>query len=185
MAPFLLNIFDSQLAQSGSLIIPFKSLVGTLLLALIPVSLGFLIRLKSDLWAARVETVGTKIAYICIGSMVLLWGPKMLEIIQKQDLKVFAVAILLSCTAILSGFGIGKLLGLSTPVSRTLGFESAIKNAPLAFAILTLNTPKEIALQIGWIPLVYGALSVGNAALITVGFRLWDRKKSQLNLAGA
>ena len=43
----------------------------------------------------------------------------------------------------------------------------------------------EQSLQIAGIPLVYGALSVGNAALITVGFRLWDRKKPQLNLTKA
>ena len=35
-----------------------------------------------------------------------------------------------------------------------------------------LNLPKELALDIGWVPLVYGALSVTNAAVFTLIYRV-------------
>jgi predicted Na+-dependent transporter len=173
VTPFLVAVFGQAFLSHGQPVsVPIKNLIVTLLVALVPVVVGFLIRLKSQPWALLTEKWGSRIGYLSIVLMVLIWYPKILETLQKQDLKVFAATGLLSFCGILFSLWISKGLGLSSANARTLSFETGIQNAPLAFAIISLNLPKPMALAIGWIPLLYGALSVGNAALFTALY-LW------------
>lgn len=178
VTPLLLMLFGSQLlSQSQQIQIPLQNLMVTLIASLIPVAVGFAIRLKSESLALLTEKWGARIGYLSIVLMVLIWYPKIYEILQKQDLKVFAVTGLLSFSGILFSFAFSRWAArLSPEVARTLSFETGIQNAPLAFAMITLNLPKETALAVGWIPLLYGALSVGNAALFT-GLYLWAQKR--------
>lgn len=178
VTPLLLMLFGSSLlSQSQQIQIPLVNLIVTLIASLIPVAVGFAIRLKSEHWALLTEKWGARIGYLSIGLMVLIWYPKIYEILQKQDLWVFAATGLLSFSGILFSFLLSRWGARLTPeVARTLSFETGIQNAPLAFAMISLNLPKETAQAIGWIPLLYGALSVGNAALFT-GLYLWAQKR--------
>lgn len=181
MTPLLLLIYGAGLAENARLQIPLPNLVMTLAAALIPVLVGFAVRARSVKWALRLEAAGSMIGYISIAIMMVIWYPKMKEIIQNQDMNVFFSAGALSFLGILGSLLIAKMVGLSTENARTLSFETGIQNAPLAFAIISLNLPKEIILEIGWVPLLYGALSVGNAMLYTVAYRFFKVKQVTLS----
>lgn len=175
VTPLLLWLFSSQLPLAAAISIPLPNLMGTLVLALLPVFLGFAVRLKSVHWAQRLERIGSRIGYASVLAMVVIWYPKMKAYLLTTDSKVFVTTGLLSFCGILCALLMSRLAGLAPKEARTLSFETGIQNAPLAFAIMSLNLSKELAQSVGWIPLVYGALSVGNAALFTLFYRLWDR----------
>lgn len=175
MTPLLMGIFGAFVSTSHSISIPLPKLAGTLAVALIPVIIGFAIRAKSEPLALKVEKVGSTIGYISIIIMVILWYPKTRDIILTHDLSVFTATGLLSFSGILLTLLISFAFKAEGRTARTLSFETGIQNAPLAFAIVSLNLPKELVLEISWIPLVYGALSVGNAALFTLIYRLWPQ----------
>lgn len=177
MTPLLLASFGHFVATQYAVDIPLSRLSMTLALALVPVIIGFLIRLKSKPLALRVEKVGSIIGYISIVIMIVLWYPKTREILATQDLAIFTATGLLSFGGILGTLLISLATRAGGKTARTLSFETGIQNAPLAFAIVSLNLAPALALQISWIPLVYGALSVGNAALFTLIYRLWPSEK--------
>lgn len=178
VTPLLLMLFGSTLLNPAQQIqIPLPNLIVTLIASLIPVAVGFGLRLKSQSLAILAEKWGSRIGYVSILLMVLIWYPKIYEILQKQDLKVFAATGLMSFLGILCSFAFSRAVGQTAQVARTLSFETGIQNAPLAFAMISLNLPKETAQAVGWIPLLYGALSVGNAALFTALY-LWQHKRS-------
>lgn len=175
MTPLLLKGFGlwiPSLSRVHEITLPLGNLSGTLALALVPVIIGFMIRLYNKTWALRAEKIGSTIGYISIIAMIVLWYPKTQEILHTQDLRVFTAAGLLSFSGILGSLIICLALKTHGQTARTLSFETGIQNAPLAFAIISLNMPQEIALAVGWIPLVYGALSVANAAFFTLIYRL-------------
>ena len=178
MTPLLLASFGRFVATQYAVDIPLSRLSMTLALALVPVIIGFLIRLKSKPLALRVEKVGSIIGYISIVIMIVLWYPKTREILATQDLAIFTATGLLSFGGILGTLLISLATGAGGKTARTLSFETGIQNAPLAFAIVSLNLAPALALHISWIPLVYGALSVGNAALFTLIYRLWPSEKT-------
>jgi BASS family bile acid:Na+ symporter len=153
MTPLLLKgfgVFIPPMSRLHEVTLPLANLSGTLALALIPVIIGLMIRLYNKAWA---------------------WYPKTQEILQTQDLRVFSAAGLLSFSGILCSLILCLVFKAHVKTARTLSFETGIQNAPLAFAIISLNMPQEIALAVGWIPLVYGALSVANAAFFTLAYR--------------
>lgn len=181
MTPLLLKGFGAFIpplsVQMHHISLPLGRLSGTLALALVPVIIGFIIRVYSKTWALRAEKTGSTIGYLSIIAMIVLWYPKTQEILQTQDLRVFSAAGLLSLSGIFCALLISRLAKAQPETARTLSFETGIQNAPLAFAIVTLNLPPEIALAVGWIPLVYGALSVANAAFFTLIYRFGDKIK--------
>lgn len=166
-----LAVQGDALAQT-ELSIPLSKLFATLAVALVPVVLGFAVRLRSVTLAQLVEKIGARIGYLSIAAMMVIWYPKLQQILREQDLRVFVAAGALSFLGILLSLLLALLLRQSVETARTLSFETGIQNAPLAFALLVFNLPHELSLQIGWVPLVYGALSVGNAMVFTVLYRL-------------
>jgi predicted Na+-dependent transporter len=173
MTPLLLQTFGALMTiQANTITLPLGRLSGTLALALIPVLIGFGIRLWSKKWALRAEKGGSFIGYLSIIAMIILWYPKTQNILQTQDLRVFSAAGLLCFSGILLTLLLSLGCKAQPKTARTLSFETGIQNAPLAFAIISLNLPPAMALEIGWIPLVYGALSVANAAFFTLIYRL-------------
>lgn len=177
MTPLILLLAGTRFAGSQAAAIPLKNLVATLLISLIPVLLGFVVRLKARDCAQKLEKFCSRLGYVCILTMVVLWYSQMKSIVMKQDMKVFFVTGFLSFLGILLAFVISRGVKLPTSIARTLSFEAGIQNAPLAFTIISLNLPPAVAQEIGWVPLLYGAISVANAALFTLFYRLSDKIK--------
>lgn len=187
MTPLLLQGFGLFFDQQYTISIPVGNLASTLGVALLPVFIGFGIRLKSKTLALRAEKVGSVIGYLSIGFMLIIWYPKTQALFQTQDLRIVSAVGLLSFTGILGSLFLSLVAGARGALARTLSFETGIQNAPLAFALVSLHLPLTLAQSMGWIPLAYGALSVGNAALFTAVYRLWvytaERRQKRVKIA--
>ncbi len=172
MTPLLLNSFS--MATHANLTIPFKQLVLILSSILIPVIIGLLIKKKSSALAVKVEKIGSRIGMLAILVMIFIWTPKLFSIIELQDKHIFISLGLINALGPFFGLCISLILKLPKHDARALAFETGIQNAPLAFLIISLSFPKSLIEEFGWIPLVYGALSVGVATAYLTLFRLFD-----------
>lgn len=186
MTPLLLQSFGLFFDQQYTITIPVGNLASTLAIALLPVFIGFGLRLKSKSLALRAEKIGSVVGYLSIGLMLIIWYPKTQALFQTQDLRIVSAVGLLSFTGILGSLLISLAAGTRGAIARTLSFETGIQNAPLAFAIVSLHLPLALAQSVGWIPLAYGALSVGSAALFTAFYQLWahaiDRRQKRVKI---
>ncbi len=177
MTPLLLGIYGRAIIEDSSISIPLKNIVVSLVFVLIPIFLGYLIKQRNTRLAERVDKVSRKFGHISMLIMIFIWLPKLAETIKDREIKLFVVIGLLSLLGIGVSFLMTKFLKLAAVNQRALSFETGIQNAPLAFAILMLSYPKDTALSVSWIPLLYGALSVGNSILFTIFFMLSAKKK--------
>jgi predicted Na+-dependent transporter len=175
MTPLLYRSFS--LGSSSSLIIPFKEIALTLVFSLLPIFLGLLIKLKSSVWAIKVERWGSIIGYVSILCMIFIWIPKVFDIMKLLPPAIFSAVTLLCASGIVASYLVAKIFGLKRGEAQTIGFETGIQNAPLAFAILGLSVDKEIFHQISWVPLLYGAMSVGLGILTTVIFKYYPGRE--------
>jgi len=181
MTPILLKLFSLGLISNNLISIPFKNILMTLSFVLFPVALGYFIKCKNIKFALKLENIGTKVGYLSMLIMIGIWYPKLYKILKEQSIEIFFTIGLLSFLGISISYFIAKIINLDLKTRVTIGFETGIQNAPLAFAILMLSYPKEQSLQASWIPLVYGALSVGNSIFFLVFFNLLKRTRNATN----
>jgi BASS family bile acid:Na+ symporter len=163
MTPTLLSLVGGMESVS----IPYKNIAATLLFTLFPVFVGFFIRYKSKKYAVKIEKIGTKIGHLAVVIMIGIWFPKVFDVLKSQDHVVFLSLLSMCIFAVLTSLCISLLVTKDRRISKTLSFETGIQNAPLAFAIITLSFVKDTALNVSWIPLIYGAISVGVAIVFT------------------
>ncbi|MCF8059903.1 MAG: bile acid:sodium symporter [Bacteriovoracaceae bacterium] len=179
MTPVLLKLFGQTL--ESPIFIPVKQMMLILASILIPIFMGFGIKLKSKSMAIKVERYGSILGTLSIIVMIFIWTPKLFTILKQQDTTLFMAIGATSAIGILIGLVVTKLLKIDNPDIKTIGFENGIQNAPLAFAIISLSFPKAIVEEVGWIPLVYGALSVGVALSYLVLFRIFSFKSKVIS----
>jgi bile acid transporter len=165
LMPLLLQA-STQGLDNLNIIIPFKNIFITLIVAITPVILGMYIRVKNKDFAKNLEKVALKIGNIIILVMIIIWLPKMGTNLSSSNLSLYITLMLYGIMAMSSAYILGKLFKRKDSVCKTLALETGIQNAPLAFAIITLSFGESALAQYGWVPLVYGAFSVGNAILM-------------------
>ena len=183
MTPTLLKLFGQNIGlQIDHLKIPMKNIVGTLGFSLIPIIVGFTIRSKNQLLAQKVEKWGNKIGHVSILLMILIWLPKTFQFVKAKESSLFIGIACLSLIGMLVGFIVSTLTKIDQVESRTLSFETGIQNAPLAFAIVSLSYSENILAQISWIPLLYGALSVGNAIIMVLIYKFAITRPQHRNI---
>lgn len=175
MTPLLYKIFS--MGSSSTLIIPFKEIALTLVFSLLPIFLGLFIKLKSSVWAIKVERWGSIIGYVSILCMIFIWIPKVFDIMKLLPPSIFSAVTLLCASGILFSFIAAIIFKLKLGEAKTISFETGIQNAPLAFAILGLSVDKDIFHQISWVPLLYGAMSVGLGILTTLIFKYYPGRE--------
>jgi predicted Na+-dependent transporter len=160
MTPLLLGIYGGN--ADTKIIVPLGQLIAILLSILFPIFLGLFIKRRSASLALKVESIGSKIGTLSIVIMIYIWRPKLYRILRVQDTTLFLTIGLIT-----------TILKCTIPSRIALAFETGIQNAPLAFAIITLSFPQELTIKYGWIPLVYGALSVATAISYCLIFRIY------------
>lgn len=101
----------------------------------LPVTLGMLIRARSDRWARRFEKVVKAIAVVLLALIVVgsiaRQSENVLEFAQQAGIPV----LLLNVVAMLIGYGMAHAARLSRPQRRTITLEVGIQNGALAFAL--------------------------------------------------
>jgi BASS family bile acid:Na+ symporter len=173
MTPFLFSFFSNSISNDIAIFVDFLSLIKTLLLSMVPIIVGFVVNLKWQKSALKLQRISKVMAYICIIIMVLIWIPRLIETFQQFDRNILLSLFLLSFLGIIVACLFARLLRSSKAESITLGFETGIQNAPLAFAILSLSFPASLRLELAFVPLVYGAFSVFSASFATILLKIF------------
>ncbi|MEM6805278.1 MAG: bile acid:sodium symporter, partial [Bacteroidota bacterium] len=138
MMPLLLKIYSEALGIGSEIQIPFSKIMISLLLLLIPVSLGMLIRKYNASWAKTVEKVGATIGIIAI---ILIF---ILPLINNQQMfavswEVFIAAGLIAAAGMFFGYILSRWSKLSICHSKTVSLETGIQNAVLTVGIIGIS----------------------------------------------
>jgi BASS family bile acid:Na+ symporter len=175
--PLLLKLYAGAYGQH-SFVFPWMSILTTLGASLFPIIMGMLIKILRPNTAQKLELWASKLGLFIVGVMIFIWIPKLYFFIEWSFWKTVAAIALMSFCGIFCGLILALLAGLKLSTARTIGLETGIQNAPLAFAIIGMSFPSEhMVSQMAWVTLVYGALSVGNGMIFTLYF-YWRNQRS-------
>lgn len=143
------------------------------LVTLVPVVLGMLVRLRFPVWTIRFQPGLRRLSTLAMLLIVISLLATHLHLLERI-LSVEGLAILLlSTTAILSGYLMARKSGLKEREQRTLGLEVGVQNAGTAIMVaLTILQMPALVL----VPLMYGILM----NLPAFGFVAWLYRKDQL-----
>jgi len=163
VTPLLIRITG----QGAGLVIPYKNMFLTLMASLIPILIGMFIKIKKPSWADLTEKWARQGGLIIVLIMIVLWIPKLWGLLTVNDLPIFSAVALMGFAGITIPMILLKLFHIPRPQVLTIGFETGIQNAPLAYAMIGLSFPAgSMVVESSWIALVYGALSIGNGIVV-------------------
>ncbi len=133
MLPLLLLIYTSHLTDD--LQIPFVDIFTSLLLVLVPASLGIVLRYYRPRWAKKVEKAASVVGVLFI-IIALVYGSISEESIWTADWELFFGGAIL----LLLGAGLGYLTayfsGFSRRVCRTIALETGLQNSTFTISVL-------------------------------------------------
>jgi predicted Na+-dependent transporter len=168
--PAMLFIYATPFT-SEDLVMPYGSIISTLVVVLVPVFIGMAIRKKS-LKAARItEKVGSLSGFAVL---ILLIGSSILQnkhLFATLTLRMYVAAIGLGCFGLLLGYLAALLLGLQEESRRAVSFETGIQNSPLAFAIVIASFSDALQQSILMQPMLYALFVLITSSLVAIGFR--------------
>jgi predicted Na+-dependent transporter len=159
LIPILLPLFSPSVGTTIQ--IPLKNIGITLLMGIAPLFVGVYLKMRNEKIGRMIERYSQKGGNFLIGALVILWAPKMAQVLTSNDWVIFLAIGLTPFLGILIPFSILSLFKSPKDLSKTIGLETGIQNAPLTFAIITLSFPVQVANEMSWIPLFYGATSFG------------------------
>ena len=139
--PLLLRLATTVFAADGSIPpMPIGSTMAQIFLVMgLPVGLGMLIRVRSAVWARRIERPIKGLATLLLLVIILgsLRGNG--ERLTAAMLSSGAAVLTLNVASMLLGWGLARAAGLPLPQQLTVALEVGIQNGTLAFALgLTL-----------------------------------------------
>jgi BASS family bile acid:Na+ symporter len=170
LMPTLVSLLASQ--SDIGIVIPFKNISGSLLFVLIPIGIGLALRHRSFRYLTELQRLGGILGVLATVLMLYLWLPRMWAQFLESYSSSYLAIFLLGLSGFSLGYLMGRMLGFSERMSRTISLETGLQNTLLTFTILTVSFPADFVEQVAWIPLVYGAAIMGMGAVVVGMFRL-------------
>lgn len=182
MMPLLLDLYASGFAQRihstqltgdavEGLIIPYRNIVLSLFMVLIPVLCGMLLRRVSPGWAKTAEDTAAFMAIIVIlfllGSVTIRHGGLFL----MTPWTLYCAAIAISLIGFALGYASARIWRMRPRDCRAISLETGIQNGPIALAVILLSFEEPVRSQILWLPILYSTFVVLTSSLITLLFR--------------
>lgn len=180
MMPFLFWIYCSGLV-TDEIQIPYKSIIGSILLLIIPVLIGIKIRSYNTKLALKIEKIGSFLGILMILFLLGVMVPKNFNILKVTTWQMYLAAILITVLGYSFGYLFSKLLKLSEKQSRTVSLETGIQNGPLTIAVILLSFSGSNVNEILWMPLLYALFVPITSATATYYFYI----KSKQELKGS
>lgn len=186
MMPLLLGFYgQSYVAELSAVMvrttgqaftIDNSKLVASLVVVLIPVSLGMVLRRFSPAKARGAEKLGSMMGILVIVFIIGTWVPKHHELLFGTPWTTYAGAVLIG----VCGFGLGYLLAFLAKLSsrdvKTVALETGIQNGPLSFGIIIATFQNQVQDKILLLPLLYGILIIFSSSFATLLFRYLARR---------
>ncbi|MFN4145225.1 MAG: bile acid:sodium symporter family protein [Runella sp.] len=185
VTPFNFTFWGNLYAQSSSLVRPleldwrelFKS-VATILG--IPLLLGMLCSIYLPRVASFLLKPFQVLSLVFFGALVVLAFGQNFDIFVRYIGYVFVVVLLQNTLAMLTGYGMGTIFGLSVQSRRTLSIETGIHNSGLGLALLFNPTVFPVDLPLGGMAIIAGWWSIWHI-LSGVAVAFYWRNKTQSN----
>lgn len=183
--PFLLWAWTLGLDTRAR--IPYLQIFGSLLLALVPASMGGVLRHRSELWGRRAEKFGAASGVLIIVGMLAAGLVQNSGTMDDPYLLPWRNAIAVALVA-----PIGMLFALAAmrllrkwqgqpvplPVLATVVLETGVQNSALALAIANLTTSdtgrysRADAFRLQFVCILWGIIVGAEALLVVLAFRV-------------
>ena len=177
MMPLILWLYLDTPETQG-LVIPFKNIIISLGGILTPIGFGLLIRFRYPALGERLERLGSRAGYLAALLMIVIWGPNFVAEIRWEQAPLYLSFVVMFFTGIGGGWLTGWIAQLPGTSRRAIALETGIQNCPLTLTIMTLSFPATLLDTIAWIPVTYGALSVGMAGTTALAFNWLNRDQA-------
>lgn len=184
-APSLLERAADASAEGSAarIAVPWKSLIVTLVLILVPVAAGMRIALRSPALAKRVERVGawsgTAVLALILASSLLRNGDRFAQI----PLSGYLAALGLGSAGMLLGWIAARVARLPAADRRAVALETGIQNSPLAIGMISLSFPSPLRDEMLVLPLLYALLVLVTASVAAAVFRMLDDRAARATAA--
>ena len=141
MTPFNFEFYGNLYAPTAELlknvqVAPFELVKLVLLILGVPLVLGMWLRNKNEFLANKISKFLRPFSIILFVVIVIIAFANNLEVFNKYVHHVLALGILHNMLAILLGFMVGKLFGLSFINQKTLAIETGIQNSGLGLLLI-------------------------------------------------
>ena len=141
MTPFNFEFYGNLYAPTAELlknvqVAPFELVKLVLLILGVPLVLGMWLRNKNEFLANKISKFLRPFSIILFVVIVIIAFANNLEVFNKYVHHVLALGILHNMLAILLGFMVAKLFGLSFINQKTLAIETGIQNSGLGLLLI-------------------------------------------------
>lgn len=178
MMPIILLLFAANYT-SAEFAVPNKNIVSTLILILLPVSIGMIVRKKNGSVANKLEKIGSAIGIVVILFLIGEFLFRRFDILKSATLNIYAAAILLGLCGFILGYIFSKIVGLSERQSRTVSLETGIQNTPVTMAIIIASFPANEQAAYLLLPMLYALFIVIDSTIVTCFFRFVFKKDTR------
>jgi len=168
---FLIPILLVVYANALDLDIPRENIIVTLILLLVPVSIGMGLRKFNANAGAVTEFMGSALALFFILFILVSWVPRNWQFLLTTTPATYVAAIGLGVFGIAIGYGFARALRLHPRNARTVALETGIQNGPLAIAIIAFTFSGAEAQSYMAVPALYSLFIVIVSTLVTLVFR--------------
>ena len=135
LAPFLTPAITYLLLRTTVTVDMFSMFMSIIKVVIIPIALGFIINKLFGKVTQKLVKVLPSVSVIAICLIVAAVVSHNAEKIMSTGIIVFLVVILHNLLGYACGFGIGKLLHMSTPKTKAVSIEIGMQNSGLATSL--------------------------------------------------
>jgi len=134
---FYSNLYDPTAQILNTVQVDSLELIKLVLLILgIPLVLGMLLRYKSEVLALKISKILKPLSILIFVAIVVIAFLKNIDVFNNYIHHVLLIGITHNILAILLGFTVAKLFGLSFKNQKTLAIETGIQNSGLGLLLI-------------------------------------------------
>ncbi|XP_023220392.1 ileal sodium/bile acid cotransporter-like [Centruroides sculpturatus] len=154
MMPLNLWIYAIR-TESNALIIPYKSIVISLIIITLPVLIGMVIRWKAPAIFVYVTKGGTALGFVLLVIAWVLCFTLYSDSLRYISWKLILTFIFMPATVTILGYFIAFICRRESAICKTLAMISGIQNAAVALSIIVLSFDAKIHAMVILIPWLY------------------------------
>ncbi|XP_048830449.1 sodium/bile acid cotransporter [Brienomyrus brachyistius] len=178
MMPLLLYVYYQGIFSLESAV-PYGGITLALVLTLIPCAIGIAINHWAPRFSPIIIKVGLSTLSVTAIVIFILCGIEVRDTIGLVlSPPLVATAALMPVIGFLFGYMMAFIFNLNQQCRRTIAMETGCQNVQLGTTILKVVFPHEIIGPLFLFPLIYVTFQAGEAVLLTILFRCYQRFKT-------
>lgn len=192
LTPLAMYLYASGFAEmvtlpgGGEFKIPYKSIITSLILVIVPVIGGMVLRRFSQGWAKAAEDTAGFMGIIVILFLIgmFLADPVKRCLMANTPANVYVGSIGIGLAGFVLGYIASKFIfRMPAREARTVSLETGIQNGPLAFAIVMLSFGSTAAIEASmlWLPILYSFFIVVTSSHVTMFYRKIGKVDWEIN----